>query len=204
MWQYDRVPPFRYFLAGEYGTLGDRPHYHVIAFNFDLEALLGPEWSATIERDPEYWLTGDKPIPCPLWGHGYITIGKVQDASIGYTLKYVMKETRIPVHARDDRQPEFQLQSKGLGKNYLTPQMKKWHLTDYLNRYYLPIEDGKKICLPRYYKDKIYSKLTRERIGKYLSEKQELEKESLTVQDELRIIEYSNLMLKKRRIQEKF
>lgn len=33
----------------------------------------------------------------------------------------------------------------------------EWHKADLDNRMYLPIEDGKKIAMPRYYKLKLYS-----------------------------------------------
>jgi len=36
--------------------------------------------------------------------------------------------------------------------------MKKWHKSDLENRMYVNLEDGKKIAMPRYYKDKIYTK----------------------------------------------
>ena len=74
----------------------------------------------------------------------------------------MFKDTRIPEHKNDDRKQEFALMSKGLGINYLTKQMQKWHHDDILNRMYLTIADGKKVSMPRYYKDKIY---TREQRG---------------------------------------
>ena len=35
--------------------------------------------------------------------------------------------------------------------------MIKWHKNDLTNRMYVPIKDGKKIAMPRYYKEKIYT-----------------------------------------------
>jgi len=34
--------------------------------------------------------------------------------------------------------------------------MVKWHKADIANRMHIPIEDGKKISMPRYYKEKLY------------------------------------------------
>lgn len=34
--------------------------------------------------------------------------------------------------------------------------MKEWHKKDCANRMYCVLEDGKKVSMPRYYKDKIY------------------------------------------------
>lgn len=131
----------RYYLAGEYGTRYGRPHYHIILFGAEQQDVV-QAWT-----NPET----KKPI-----GHvhfGYDTSEK----AVGYTLKYISKESRIPVHRNDDRLPEFSLMSKKLGSNYLTEEIKKWHLQDLDNRYYMPLKDGKKASLPRYYKEKIYS-----------------------------------------------
>jgi hypothetical protein len=105
---------------------------------------------------------------------GSIHIGKVTDASIGYTLKYMTKPGKIPQHKNDDRQKEFSLMSKGLGNNYLTEQMIIWHKNKLTERMYVPMKDGKKIAMPRYYKDKIYNELEKMQVAsfiKILSEK---------------------------------
>ena len=44
-----------------------------------------------------------------------------------------------------------------MGDNYLTENMIRWHKNDLTNRMYVPIKDGKKIAMPRYYKEKIYT-----------------------------------------------
>lgn len=56
--------------------------------------------------------------------------------------------------------------------------MKKWHLNDLENRCYLNIDDGKKIAMPRYYKDKLYTEEQRKVVafyGKIRAEEQLLE-----------------------------
>lgn len=98
--------PIRYFAVGEYGGKSYRPHYHIILFNADINTI------------SDSWNLGD------------VHFGSVSGASIGYCLKYISKPKRIPVHANDDRQKEFALMSKGLGLNYLTDKIKKWHLDD--------------------------------------------------------------------------
>jgi len=60
--------------------------------------------------------------------------------------------------------------SKGLGKLYLTDKMIKWHKDDLENRMYVPIKDGKKIAMPRYYKDKIYNEREKDRIVRKMQE----------------------------------
>lgn len=125
--------PLRYYACGEYGGKGSRPHYHIIFFNVLL------------------------PLIQEAWGHGHVHYGTVTALSVGYTLKYMCKQKRIPLHSNDDRLPEFSLMSKKLGINYLTPAMLSWHKADLDNRVYATILDGKKVALPRYYKNKIYS-----------------------------------------------
>lgn len=139
----------KYYAASEYGSETKRPHYHVILFN----AL------------PEHIDLA--------WTMGAIHYGTVSAASVGYSLKYISKKATKKVHARDDRVPEFALMSKKLGSNYLTPQMVKWHESDMYNRMYIPIEQGKKISMPRYYKDKIYTKEQRQHIGAYQASRQQ-------------------------------
>lgn len=74
---------------------------------------------------------------------GSIYFGDVSGASIGYVLKYMTKFKSIPEHQNDDRLPEFSLMSKGLGSNYLTEKMVKWHHDDLTNRSYVLV-DGQK------------------------------------------------------------
>lgn len=133
----------KYYVCGEYGSKRDRPHYHMIIFNADAEK---------VERAWSEYKAGFGYVP-----FGSIYIGEVNEASIGYTLKYMQKPGKIPKHKNDDRQKEFSLMSKGLGQNYITDAMIKWHKNDLVNRMYVPIKDGKKIAMPRYYKDKVYS-----------------------------------------------
>lgn len=78
----------KYYLCGEYGGKTYRPHYHILLYNVQLE-LIQPAWSL-----------------------GQVHYGTVTGASIGYTLKYMTKEKRIPLHQNDDRVPEFSLMSK--------------------------------------------------------------------------------------------
>lgn len=128
----------RYYAVGEYGTSTWRPHFHAIIYDVNAEL---------IER---------------AWGLGIIDIQPVNGATVGYTCKYINKGKLIPVHANDDRQPEFSLMSKGLGKNYLTDDMIKYHRDD-ITRLYCTVEGGKKIAMPRYYKNKIYTETERQK-----------------------------------------
>lgn len=157
------VRGIRYYAVGEYGGRYYRPHYHIILFNAELEVLIGKKDAQMVKRGI-IDLDGKFPYYCPAWSDvktgqpiGHITIGRVSEASVGYTMKYISKPSRIPLHKNDDRVPEFGLQSKGLGESYLTPAMIRWHKVDLENRMYCGLKDGKKIGMPRYYKLKIYN-----------------------------------------------
>ena len=164
-----------YYCVGEYGGRGDRPHYHVILFNAELHLLIGSKYADYFKRSL-IELDGKTEYACPLWGFaesytfgvkmfrvpnartiGHITVGHVSEASVGYTMKYISKPSRIPMHRNDDRKPEFSISSKGLGKSYLTGQMIAWHKADLENRQYVNLPDGKKCSMPRYYKKKLLS-----------------------------------------------
>jgi len=145
-----------YYAVGEYGDKTQRPHYHIILFN------------ATENSVQSAWNLHTNSI-------GHCHFGNVSDASIGYTLKYISKEKQIPMHKNDDREKEFSLMSKGLGKSYLTPQTIQWHKNKLEERMYLPLKDGKKASMPRYYKDKMYKDGEKFRISihmEQLAEKQ--------------------------------
>lgn len=76
--------PLKYYVCAEYGGKTNRPHYHMIIFNLPSAGLI------------------DK-----CWQLGSVHYGQVTGASVGYTLKYINKQKRIPQHKHDDRVPEF-------------------------------------------------------------------------------------------------
>lgn len=78
----------KYFAVGEYGGKTRRPHYHLILFNSSPTAV------------------------ATAWQLGQCHFGQVTGASIGYTLKYMLKGNWKPKHTNDDRAPQFRLMSK--------------------------------------------------------------------------------------------
>lgn len=161
----------KYFAVGEYGTEKMRPHYHMIIFNAPLECLIPINWVDQIQQG-NIELDGKCHMPALDWPHGTMTIGRLTPASAAYTMKYISKKGKIPLHQNDDRFPEFSLMSKGLGEKYLNPLQKRWHKTDKVNRLYVVTEDGKKISMPRYYKDKLYTQGEKLYINMQLKKKQ--------------------------------
>ena len=70
--------------------------------------------------------------------------------------------------------------SKGIGENYLHPEVVKYH-TQTIKNCYVRNDAGFKITMPKYYKDKIYTEQQRKDI-KYLQAKRTIESEQKTLQ----------------------
>lgn len=164
----------KYYAVGEYGGKFNRPHYHIIIFNA-LETTLEKAWkgyTSIDEKSPHARKNTAK--------NGYTHVGTCTPASVAYTLEYISKGGQVPKHAQDDRQKEFSLMSKGLGKNYLTENMKNWHKDILSERMYCSTWDGKKLAMPRYYKEKIYTKAQRLHISMKVQKKQKEEWDNMS------------------------
>jgi hypothetical protein len=133
----------KYFACGEYGTKTQRPHYHAIAFNIPQDIIN----DATIIRDT--------------WKHGHVLVTNSNLKTINYVVGYITKGGHTKQLDKvngvyDDRIPEFQLMSKGLGESYLTPQMVQYYKDRKL--FCIVHENGHILSMPRYYKNKIFNK----------------------------------------------
>lgn len=126
----------KYFAVGEYGSTTYRPHFHAIIFNSNVDDIEAA------------------------WGLGKVHCDSVNGNTVAYTTKYMHKGRLIPVHANDDRTPEFQLISQRLGINYITEDTIRYHNED-ITRTYLTGEGGVKIPMPEAYKKRLYSDQTR-------------------------------------------
>lgn len=86
-WHFRHHPPFKYYMAGEYGEEPDgslgRPHYHALIFGLDFsDKYLWNDKkklyrSDTLER---------------LWPFGFSTVGAVTFQSSAYVARYIMKK----------------------------------------------------------------------------------------------------------------
>lgn len=134
----------RYFAVGEYGSNNKRPHFHAILFDVPNDRMFFDAWA----------LNGVN--------LGTIHVGQVTGDSIAYCMKYIDKPGGNPLFpgwrafvGRDDRVKEFSLMSKGLGKNFVTPAMKRYYKAD-ISRVYCVKDGDYKIAMPRYYRDMIF------------------------------------------------
>jgi len=164
----------RYFAVGEYGGITKRPHYHIILFNANY-LLVESAWSFQhIEHQPKYHNKTGRLLKSTtkvktLKEIGYVHYGfDVHEEAAGYTVKYISKTCYIGKNQKiDDRQPNFRLMSKGIGKNYITEKMTAWHKNNPTERVYVPLKGGKKAPMPRYYKDKIFNESEKEKIAQH-------------------------------------
>lgn len=132
--------PIKYYACGEYGGKRSRPHYHIILFNVvDVQNVIKSWEFGQVHIDPD-----------------------VNKSNIEYTLKYICKSGKKIGSGQDDyRIPEFPLMSKGLGKNWITPEIESFY-NRRLDISYVVNELGIKIPLPRYYANKMFNENTKE------------------------------------------
>lgn len=134
-----RGEKIRYYAVGEYGSKTLRPHYHVLLFG-----------------------NCDEKVIRMSWPYGQVHIGHVNDASVMYCLGYIVDSRNVLCHRGRERPFATMSRRPGLGINYLTSAMIEWHKSDRKN---YAVLHGRKRHLPRYYKEKIFSKIDLVRIA---------------------------------------
>lgn len=124
----------RYYLCGEYGSRGRRPHYHVVVFGYDFQDKI------PFRRDRSGYLMSRSDFLERIWDYGFSSILPVNSATLGYVTKDMQK--LLPLN--DNRHPPFTRQSNrpGIGANGWNRSLtdgKLWH-------------NSRNCPLPRYYK----------------------------------------------------
>lgn len=159
-----------YYACGEYGEKTLRPHYHSIMFNLPPNLM----WDAPLSD---------------VWKNGHVRVDACNVKSIQYVTKYVMKFNEIP----EDLEPEFSLMSKGIGKRYLTDQVKKYYKDNKIP--YVVWKDGQKMTMPRYFKEMIFSEEELREFGKKALE--EIEPQTL---DKTKVFQINEMNRKQKQI----
>ena len=119
----------RYFACGEYGETTNRPHYHLLLFNLDYCNHIALSKS---------------------WTKGSIHIGDVNNETIAYTAKYIMK----PQNEIHKEHPQFNTMSLKpfIGHQYMAN--KKYHVE---NKEILCKDwNGNLMMLPKIYRKKMF------------------------------------------------
>lgn len=123
---------FKYYAIGEYGEKTFRPHYHIIAFNVNIEKFVNA------------WQVESNKL-------GRVHVGKVTKQSINYVTSYVINKYK---YSKRKKFPPFAIMSKGLGKSFVSDEMKKYFKNSFSTC--ITVEDGAKYALPRYFKQRLY------------------------------------------------
>ncbi|MDO5343060.1 MAG: replication initiation protein [Bacteroidia bacterium] len=140
----------RFYACGEYGNLNERPHYHLILFNFRL-----------LDAEPIRY----KPSPLfispslsKLWPFGFHSFGSVTFDSAAYVARYCTKKLTgdLAEEHYHGREPEFALMSRrpGIGHDWL----QKYQSDVYPNDFVV-MRGGLKLKPPTYF-DNLYDKFT--------------------------------------------
>lgn len=124
-----------YFSQGEYGTETFRPHFHQILLNTH------PRMSEFLQE---------------AWTYGHVEIGTVTPASIRYVASHLLNS--FEQNLKPCQEPSFQLMSKKIGYEYIQDN-KKFHQQ---NGAQYAMLNGKKLPLPKIFKEKIFSKWERD------------------------------------------
>lgn len=152
--RYERSRPLSYYLCSEYGPETLRPHYHLLLFDV-------PDYLNSEKRLYE--------VLMKTWKLGFVQCGFLQDGGGAYVCKYLMH----PVEDFPDYLTKpFSLMSKGIGKEYVTPQIVDYF---YSRGTYMTKENGHDFALPRYLRKKIFTDEELSLISKEIVDKLRIE-----------------------------
>jgi len=128
---------FRFFMCGEYGSRTSRPHYHVLLFGRSFPDRVA--YDGTLFTSP----TIDK-----AWGLGSARFGRVELASVAYVTGYVAEKFEAKEYP-GRRKPFCKMSNRpAIGRDFALK-----YLPDFRDG--AAVFDGRKIPLPRYYRELI-------------------------------------------------
>lgn len=151
---YLQPDKIRFFGCGEYGTLNKRPHYHLIVFGLSLKDKRVFKNAIFDHKSKGYYCL------CKAWDKGLVHCGFVSVGSANYVAQYQLKKIKGKGAADKYKSlgivPEFALMSTkpGIGYRFMEQQAEEFKRDGFC------IQQGRKVGLPRYYKDKLNIKDT--------------------------------------------
>lgn len=132
----------KFLVAGEYGGVKRRPHYHLLLFGIDFNDIESICENGKIYRQSKSLFK--------LWGKGYVTVGELNYATAKYVANYTIKN--IGVDLEEGREKQFIIMSrggtngKGLGYGWYEKYSGDCFPSDYII-----VGSGIKVKPPKYY-----------------------------------------------------
>lgn len=177
----------RYYACGEYGTIDERPHYHLILFGEDFTSdkeILPVHYNVEARK---YMIIGEDRLLYrseklkKSWKYGHHSITSFSSATAMYVAKYLIKirdhyqDIRVVTGAREDM---FSIMSRkpGLGYEYYKKYGEQWFGQDVVRL------GGMKMKPDRYYEKQLekddpvwYDKIKKVRIEKAIEGRKEFD-----------------------------
>lgn len=138
----NHIGSFRYFGCGEYGSLGDRPHFHIILFGYDFPDKV----CVTKHGGSKHF---DSNMLREIWHRGNIDVGECTYQSAAYIARYVFKK-QVSVSQNQHEQPEYAMMSlrPGIGASFVEKYK------DDLLASFSCLYDGKEFAIPKFYESR--------------------------------------------------
>lgn len=159
----------RKFEAGEYGTKRERPHYHILLFNFKVfDKKLG--W-INKKGNPQY--VSDEITK--LWGKGLCTLEPVNYETCEYVARYLLKKQKADDEVYEGRVREYTKQSTrpGIGKLFFENRKEDIYETQ---KIWIPTQKKVKQVRPPKYFDNLLKQQDEETYNRCKQARRELMK----------------------------
>lgn len=142
---FHRTVQLRYYAVSEYGPSHERPHMHIILFNYpyDLD------------------LVGHVNLA---WNCGFVTVAPLNEARVRYCAGYVNELSDYP----DDVVRPWSLMSRKppIGDCWMSEAIRRYYdMSDDIVKPYIVDDHGVKVKMPRYYKERIFDMPRQQLIG---------------------------------------
>lgn len=143
---FENENQYKYYAVGEYGEKRQRPHFHIIVLNYPV--IDHNQFGDIVDFA---WTDENRK------SKGFTYVDKLTTKAIRYVVGYIVENKKKEFQA-------FSMISKNIGKVYLTLDNQRYHRQN-VNQYAKKI-NGTHIKLPRYYRDKFFTRLDKEKIYK--------------------------------------
>lgn len=164
--KWDSKLRFKYFCRGEYGSISNRPHYHLIILGLPSgpvslkggRSCYSPKKGRYFESEDVYLM---EELAQRSWRFGHVDIKPIEEGTCHYVAGYTHKKLgqQLPAEIKDADQtrPRPQMQSGGIGINYARKTAQSLSASNTYNGAPVTVVDygSKRIPVGRYIRNKI-------------------------------------------------